>query len=134
MYHPSGIQFLPLIIIIKLYLNRRLFTLMCSLIQSLNKLGYDLPIEMFLDSGKLKKLNEILPDLKDSGHRVLIFSQFLSVLDLLEIYMEHCGHSYLRLDGSTQVQERYGKNSILKNRQYFVYLVVDVQTIDDRLV
>jgi len=89
---------------------------------------------MFLDSGKLKKLNEILPDLKDSGHRVLIFSQFLSVLDLLEIYMEHCGHSYLRLDGSTQVQERYGKNSILKNRQYFVYLVVDVQTIDDRLV
>jgi len=82
---------------------------MCSHIQSLNKLGYDLPIEKFLDSGKLKKLNEILPDLKDSGHRVLIFSQFLSVLDLLEIYMEHCGHSYLRLDGSTQVQERYGK-------------------------
>lgn len=52
-------------------------------------------------------LDEILPDLKDRGHRVLIFSQFLSVLDLLEIYMSQCGHSYLRLDGSTQVQERY---------------------------
>lgn len=68
---------------------------------------YDLPIEMFLDSGKFKILDEILPDLKDRGHRVLIFSQFLSILDLLEIYMSHCGHSYLRLDGSTQVQERY---------------------------
>lgn len=62
---------------------------------------------MFLDSGKFKMLDTILPDLKDQGHRVLIFSQFLSVLDLLEIYMSNSGHSYLRLDGSTQVQERY---------------------------
>lgn len=61
---------------------------------------------MFLDSGKFKLLDEILPDLKDKGHRVLIFSQFLSILDLLEIYMSHNGHSYLRLDGKTQVSER----------------------------
>lgn len=72
----------------------------------MGKLGYDLPIQMFLDSGKFQLLNKILPDLKDRGHRVLIFSQFLQILDLLEIYMSHCGHSYLRLDGSTQVQER----------------------------
>lgn len=72
-------------------------------------MGYDLPIQMFLDSGKFKRLDEILSDLKDSGHRVLIFSQFLMVLDILEIYMSHCGHHYLRLDGSTQVQERYEK-------------------------
>lgn len=61
---------------------------------------------MFLDSGKFKFLDGILPDLKDKGHRVLIFSQFLSILDLLEIYMSHNSHSYLRLDGSTQVSER----------------------------
>lgn len=74
--------------------------------QCLDKLKYDLPIEMFMDSGKFKVLDDTLPDLKDRGHRVLIFSQFLSILDLLEIYMSHHGHSYLRLDGSTQVHER----------------------------
>ncbi|KAF0762962.1 SWI/SNF-related matrix-associated actin-dependent regulator of chromatin subfamily A containing DEAD/H box 1 [Aphis craccivora] len=79
---------------------------MCTEYRCLGKLGYDLPIQMFLDSGKFQLLNKILPDLKDRGHRVLIFSQFLQILDLLEIYMSHCGHSYLRLDGSTQVQER----------------------------
>ncbi|XP_060870859.1 SWI/SNF-related matrix-associated actin-dependent regulator of chromatin subfamily A containing DEAD/H box 1 homolog [Metopolophium dirhodum] len=79
---------------------------LCTDHRCLSKLGYDLPIQMFLDSGKFKVLNEILPDLKDRGHRVLIFSQFLQILDLLEIYMSHYGHSYLRLDGSTQVQER----------------------------
>ncbi|XP_050435518.1 SWI/SNF-related matrix-associated actin-dependent regulator of chromatin subfamily A containing DEAD/H box 1 homolog [Adelges cooleyi] len=79
---------------------------MCGDYKCLSKLKYDLPIEMFLDSGKFKQLDQILPDLKDRGHRVLIFSQFLTVLDLLEIYMSHSGHSYLRLDGSTQVQER----------------------------
>lgn len=75
--------------------------------QCLSKLGYDLPMQLFLDSGKFRKLNEILPALKDRGQRVLIFSQFLSILDLLEIYMSHNEHTYLRLDGSTQVQERY---------------------------
>jgi len=99
---------LLIIIVIQLYLIRSLFT-SYSLIQSLHKLGYDLPIQMFLDSGKFKELSEILINLKESGHRVLIFSQFLSILDLLEIYMSHYGHSYLRLDGSTQVQERYEK-------------------------
>lgn len=64
-------------------------------------------------------LHSILPDLKDMGHRVLIFSQFLSILDLLEIYMSHCGHSYLRLDGSTQVQERYA-NNILRMKEIHI--------------
>jgi len=79
---------------------------LCTEYKCLDKLKYDLPIEMFLDSGKFKVLDDTLPDLKDRGHRVLIFSQFLSILDLLEIYMSHHGHSYLRLDGSTQVHER----------------------------
>ncbi|VVC27802.1 Helicase, C-terminal,Helicase superfamily 1/2, ATP-binding domain,P-loop containing nucleoside [Cinara cedri] len=79
---------------------------LCTEHKCLNKLGYDLPIQIFCDSGKFNMLKDILPNLKENGHRVLIFSQFLSILDLLEIFMSHYGHSYLRLDGSTQVQER----------------------------
>lgn len=80
---------------------------------------YEIPKEIFFDSGKFKMLDSILPDLKDQGHRILIFSQFLSILDLLEIYMSQCGHSYLRLDGSTQVQERYIKQLFSEGQNAF---------------
>ena len=39
-------------------------------------------------SGKLMLLDRLLPRLRVDGHRVLIFSQFTSTLDLLEDYCE----------------------------------------------
>jgi hypothetical protein len=36
--------------------------------------------------GKLKVLDRLLPALKAQGHRVLIFSQMTSVLDILQDY------------------------------------------------
>ena len=40
------------------------------------------------------------------GDRVLVFSQFVMVLNIIEKYMDIRGHSFLRLDGSTPVVER----------------------------
>lgn len=40
-------------------------------------------------SGKLVLLDKLLPKLKDNGHRVLIFSQMVRCLDLLEDYLVH---------------------------------------------
>ena len=40
------------------------------------------------------------------GSRVLLFSQFTMMLDIIEIYMNERGHKFLRLDGSTPVAER----------------------------
>merc|ERR1719474_984067 len=40
------------------------------------------------------------------GDRVLIFSQFTMLLDVLERYLKIRGHKYMRLDGQTPVQER----------------------------
>jgi len=57
-------------------------------------------------SGKLSFLAKILPKLKERGHRVLIFSQFLDMLDLLEDFLADIGFSYGRLDGSTATLER----------------------------
>ena len=40
------------------------------------------------------------------GLKVLLFSQFVMMLDIIEPYMKQCKHKYLRMDGSTSVGER----------------------------
>ena len=57
-------------------------------------------------SGKLTFLAKLLPKLKERGHRVLIFSQFLDMLDILEDFLCGIGFRYGRLDGSTATLNR----------------------------
>ena len=59
------------------------------------------------ESGKFRKLDELLDDLQEAGDRVLLFSQFVMMLDIMEPFLKSKGISYLRLDGSTSVPERY---------------------------
>ena len=58
------------------------------------------------DSGKLQALAELLRELKRGAHRVLIFTQMSKMLDILEAFLNLNGHTYLRLDGSTGVDQR----------------------------
>ena len=51
-------------------------------------------------SGKMMLLDQLLGKLKKDGHRVLIFSQMVKMLDILSEYMDLRGHSYQRLDGT----------------------------------
>ncbi|PKA52131.1 ATP-dependent DNA helicase DDM1 [Apostasia shenzhenica] len=62
--------------------------------------------EHALGSAKCQVLAELLPLLCNKGHRVLIFSQWTAMLDILEWTLEVIGVTYRRLDGSTQVAER----------------------------
>lgn len=64
------------------------------------------PDTMWFDSGKVKKLQELLPVMKDAGDRVLIFSQFTQILDILERVLDRLSISYIRLDGQTPVDMR----------------------------
>ena len=59
--------------------------------------------ELIGASGKLSVLDMILRSLykKGKGHRTVLFSQFTSVLDILEDYCNLRGWSYGRFDGST---------------------------------
>lgn len=50
-------------------------------------------------SGKLVLLSRMLKQLKEQGHRVLIFSQMTKMLDILEDYLEGEGYKYERIDG-----------------------------------
>ncbi|SPN97421.1 related to CHD1 - transcriptional regulator [Cephalotrichum gorgonifer] len=57
-------------------------------------------------SGKLLLLEGMLAKLKEQGHRVLIFSQFLNQLDIVEDFLTGTGMSYRRLDGSMSGLEK----------------------------
>ncbi|KAK9774428.1 hypothetical protein AB5N19_08902 [Seiridium cardinale] len=57
-------------------------------------------------SGKLKILNMLLPKLKNRGHRVLIFSQFLMSLTILEDFLTALGLPHARIDGSLSALEK----------------------------
>ncbi|CAF1352247.1 unnamed protein product, partial [Didymodactylos carnosus] len=58
------------------------------------------------DCGKLQALDKLLSTLKHGKHRCLIFTQMTKMLDILELFLNHHGHTYLRLDGTTQIVQR----------------------------
>ena len=65
-----------------------------------------LPSSAVADSGKTARLLELCDELRAKGSRPLIFSQWKIVLDILEWAMRERGHAFVRLDGSTNVEER----------------------------
>jgi E1A-binding protein p400 len=58
------------------------------------------------DCGKLQTLDLLLRRLKAGKHRALIFTQMSRMLDVLERFLNYHGFIYVRLDGSTKVDQR----------------------------
>lgn len=61
---------------------------------------------LVFNSGKMIILDKMLKKFKESGSRVLIFSQMSRLLDILEDYCYLRDYEYCRLDGSTSHEER----------------------------
>eukprot|EP00112_Aurelia_sp_Birch-Aquarium-sp1_P012590 Seg2648.3 transcript_id=Seg2648.3/GoldUCD/mRNA.D3Y31 product="Helicase swr1" protein_id=Seg2648.3/GoldUCD/D3Y31 len=57
-------------------------------------------------NGMIKNPTEILDELSDVIERALIFTQMTRMLDILEKFLTYHGHIYLRLDGTTKVEQR----------------------------
>ncbi|BGP56091.1 DNA-dependent ATPase fun30 [Rhodotorula sphaerocarpa] len=72
----------------------------------LNK--YALKNNEWMSAGKIAKLQELLPQMRRDGDRVLIFSQFVQVLDILEVVLDTMELKYLKLTGQTAVGDRQG--------------------------
>uniref|UniRef100_H3CDB1 E1A binding protein p400 n=1 Tax=Tetraodon nigroviridis TaxID=99883 RepID=H3CDB1_TETNG len=62
--------------------------------------------QMQMDSGKLEALAILLRKLKSDGRRVLIFTQMVKMLDILEAFLDHRKLSYVRVDESFTPEER----------------------------
>jgi len=57
-------------------------------------------------SAKFVRLRKLIPELLAGGHRILIFSCWTTLLDLLGCLLEQMSLGFLRMDGSTAVTER----------------------------
>ncbi|CAJ0541499.1 Ff.00g080810.m01.CDS01 [Fusarium sp. VM40] len=68
----------------------------------------DLPVDdtIVTVSGKMLLLDRLLPRLFEDDHKVLIFSQFTTQLDILEDYCELRGWRVCRIDGSVAQESR----------------------------
>jgi len=62
--------------------------------------------ELIATSGKLAVLDKLLRSMFENGHRTCIFSQFTSMLNILEDYCVLRGWKYCRFDGSTPRAQR----------------------------
>lgn len=83
-----------------------------------------LPDELLLDSGKFLELDNLLPKLQRDGHRVLLFSQFTQMMDVMEDYLTIKGYRYFRLDGQTPVSERQTMvDSFNSDEQIFIFML-----------
>jgi len=78
------------------------------------------------DCGKLQSLDRLLRKLKSENHRVLIFTQMTRMLDVLEAFLNFHGHIYLRLDGTTRVDQRQVM-ILVYHRQLYINNIIYVQ-------
>ncbi len=62
--------------------------------------------KLVMTSGKLVLLDKLLPHLKKQGHRVLLFSQFVMLLDILDDYLRGRNYHFGRIDGSITGRDR----------------------------
>ncbi|KAJ3123565.1 hypothetical protein HK098_001820 [Nowakowskiella sp. JEL0407] len=61
---------------------------------------------LIMNSGKMVLLDKLLVRLKEDGHRVLIFSQFKKMLDIIGDYLFLRGYFFQRLDGDVAHEDR----------------------------
>ncbi|MGI6199853.1 MAG: SNF2 helicase associated domain-containing protein [Christensenellales bacterium] len=75
------------------------------------------------ESGKMQLLEEVVSEALAGGHRVLLFSQFTSMLQLIRARFNQMGVVSMYLDGSTPPAERVARVNDFNRGQAQVFLV-----------
>lgn len=83
---------------------------------------------MFIDnyqgeSGKMQLFGEILADSLAGGHRMLVFSQFTSMLDIIGRHLDAQNIEYFYLSGSTKASKRIQMAHSFNNGRAAVFLI-----------
>merc|ERR1719367_298753 len=81
--------------------------------------------DIYRSAGKFELMDRILPKLKATGHRVLMFCQMTQCMTIIEDYFNFKGYKFLRLDGMTKSDERADMLKIFNSpdSEYFIFLL-----------
>ncbi|HHX60478.1 MAG TPA: DEAD/DEAH box helicase, partial [Epulopiscium sp.] len=74
-------------------------------------------------SGKLDLCMELIEDSTKGGHRILLFSQFTTMLDKISEELNHRGIKHLMLTGSTRTEKRMGLVDKFNEGQVPIFLI-----------
>lgn len=75
------------------------------------------------DSGKLDSLRDLLSQIAEGNHRVLIFSQFRGMLDRIEEELPQLGLTSFKITGSTPSQDRQEMTKAFNQGERDVFLI-----------
>ena len=75
------------------------------------------------ESGKLESLRELLEQIQDGNRRVLIFSQFRGMLDIIESELDKLGMESFKITGSTPAKERQDMTTAFNDGQRSAFLI-----------
>lgn len=81
-------------------------------------MGEDAP-----SSAKLEAFGEIVSELRETGHKALVFSQFTDHLAILREFVEKEGISYQYLDGSTPEKKRKARVDAFQRGEGDLFLI-----------
>jgi SNF2 family DNA or RNA helicase len=76
-----------------------------------------------IPSAKLAAFREIVEELREGGHRALVFSQFVDHLSILRRDLDNEGISYQYLDGSTPQKERQNQVAAFQSGEGELFLI-----------
>ena len=76
-----------------------------------------------IPSAKLEAFREIVAELREGGHRALVFSQFVDHLSILRSDLEQDGIVYQYLDGSTPTKERQQRVAAFQSGEGELFLI-----------
>ncbi|KAJ7994142.1 hypothetical protein DPEC_G00262840 [Dallia pectoralis] len=81
---------------------------------------------MQMDSGKLEALAILLQKLSSENRRVLIFTQMVKMLDILEAFLDHRQLTFIRVDESLSTEDRQElMKAFNRNRQVFCSILTN---------
>merc|ERR1719295_2015109 len=81
--------------------------------------------DIYRASGKFELLDRILPKIKESGHRVLMFCQMTQCMTIIEDYFNFKGYKFMRLDGMTKADDRADMLKVFNapDSEYFIFIL-----------
>ena len=81
-------------------------------------------LEVTCRSSKMLVMNEVLHLWKKEGHKVLVYTQTVSMLNIIERYAKEQGFAFCRMDGSTPIVKRQALVDLFNGRaDIFLFLL-----------